>query len=45
VGEAVTEVGPYAVDTASGVERTGGEKDPGKVREFVSQATGAALSG
>jgi phosphoribosylanthranilate isomerase len=44
VGEAVTEVQPYAVDTASGVERDGGRKDPEKVREFVQHAKEAELS-
>lgn len=44
VSEAVTEVQPYAVDTASGVEREGGEKDPAKVRQFVNRAKEAALS-
>lgn len=44
VSEAVTEVQPYGVDTASGVERNGGEKDPAKVQQFVNRAKEAALS-
>lgn len=42
VGEAVERVQPYAVDTASGVERAGGEKDHEAVRAFVRAATEAA---
>ena len=36
VGDAVRQVHPYAVDTASGVE-TGGKRDPWKVRRFIRQ--------
>lgn len=39
VAEAVATVEPFAVDVASGVERTGGEKDHDAVREFVANAT------
>ncbi|MGB9965057.1 phosphoribosylanthranilate isomerase [Halobacterium hubeiense] len=39
VAEAVATVDPFAVDVASGVERTGGEKDHGAVRRFVANAT------
>ena len=39
VAEAVEIVQPYAVDVASGVERTGGEKDHEAVRAFVANAT------
>ncbi|MCG1003781.1 MULTISPECIES: phosphoribosylanthranilate isomerase [Halobacterium] len=40
VAEAVATVDPFAVDVASGVERTGGEKDHDAVRRFVANATG-----
>lgn len=40
VADAVESVDPYAVDVASGVERTGGVKDPEAVRAFVSAAHG-----
>lgn len=38
VSEGVTQVSPFAVDVASGVEREGGTKDPEAVRAFVSRA-------
>ena len=38
VAEAVATVDPYAVDVASGVERTGGEKDHDAVHVFVDAA-------
>ena len=41
VAEAVDAVDPYAVDVASGVERTGGRKDRDAVRAFVANALGA----
>lgn len=42
VRAAVGTVNPYAVDVASGVERTGGVKDHDAVRAFVREAGGAA---
>lgn len=39
VAEAVATVDPFAVDVASGVETTGGEKDHDAVRLFVANAT------
>jgi phosphoribosylanthranilate isomerase len=41
VAEAVETVGPYAVDVASGVERTGGQKDHDAVTRFVRAASEA----
>ncbi|MFB6116960.1 phosphoribosylanthranilate isomerase [Halosegnis sp.] len=41
VREAIAVVEPYAVDTASGVEREGGVKDHDAVRAFVERAQGA----
>ena len=41
VARAVEAVDPYAVDVASGVEATGGEKDPEAVRAFVETAHSA----
>ena len=40
VAEAVETVDPFGVDTASGVERAGGEKDHDAVAAFVDRATG-----
>jgi phosphoribosylanthranilate isomerase len=45
VATAVETVGPYAVDTASGVEATAGRKDHDAMNRFVRRATGAARSG
>jgi phosphoribosylanthranilate isomerase len=45
VGTAVETVSPYAVDTASGVEREGGVKDRDAMRVFVARATGASAGG
>ncbi len=42
VAAAVETVGPYGVDTASGVERAGGLKDHDAVRSFVANARGAS---
>lgn len=41
VGEAIRRVRPAAVDTASGVERSPGLKDPDKIARFVSAARAA----
>ena len=38
VAEAVATVDPFAVDVASGVESSGGVKDPGAVEAFVANA-------
>lgn len=38
VADAVRLVKPYAVDTASGVESSPGQKDPRRVREFIENA-------
>jgi phosphoribosylanthranilate isomerase len=40
VRDAVEQVDPYAVDTASGVEREGGVKDHDSLRTFVARARG-----
>ncbi|HLY50348.1 MAG TPA: phosphoribosylanthranilate isomerase [Solirubrobacteraceae bacterium] len=37
VAEAISVVGPYAVDVASGVEREPGVKDPGKLEAFMQE--------
>jgi phosphoribosylanthranilate isomerase len=42
VGEAITVVRPYAVDVASGVERSPGRKDREKLRAFSAAVIGAA---
>jgi phosphoribosylanthranilate isomerase len=38
VGEAIAQVGPYAVDVCSGVERVPGRKDLRKLRAFIDAA-------
>jgi phosphoribosylanthranilate isomerase len=38
VGEAIRRVRPYAVDVATGVERSPGIKDPEKMRAFITAA-------
>ena len=45
VAEAVETVRPFAVDVASGVERTGGRKDHDAVDAFVANATAADGTG
>ena len=42
VREAISTVGPYAVDVCSGVEDTPGRKDAAKVRAFVKRAKSMA---
>jgi phosphoribosylanthranilate isomerase len=44
VSEAIETVEPFAVDTASGVEREGGLKDQEAVRAFVANARGKEVS-
>jgi len=44
VGDAVETVRPFAVDTATGVERTGGRKDHDAVGRFVRSATRREVS-
>ena len=41
VGEVVRRLRPYGVDVASGVERSPGVKDHGKIQEFVRRAKAA----
>jgi phosphoribosylanthranilate isomerase len=41
VGGVVAAVRPFAVDVASGVERTPGVKDHGKIEEFIRRAKAA----
>ena len=43
VGEAVSTVGPFGVDTASGVEASGGIKDHDAVQAFVENAGSAEV--
>lgn len=38
VCDAIKELNPYGVDTASGVESSPGKKDHNKIREFISNA-------
>lgn len=45
VETAIETVNPYAVDTASGVERNGGIKDHEAIEQFLARATGVAVPG
>jgi phosphoribosylanthranilate isomerase len=45
VAGAIEAVRPFAVDVASGVERSPGRKDAGKLRRFVQAASGAVTVG
>lgn len=45
VGKAVKQVQPYAVDVASGVEKSPGKKDHDQLRAFVNNARSAWKSG
>lgn len=40
VRKAISKVSPFAVDVSSGVEKTPGRKDHGKVKAFISEAKG-----
>jgi phosphoribosylanthranilate isomerase len=42
VGEAMRAVAPYAVDTASGTERSPGHKDPARLRAFFGAVRAAS---
>lgn len=42
VGDAVAQVGPYAVDTASGVEDAPGRKNHERIRDFIRNAKASA---
>lgn len=45
VGAAIDAVGPFGVDTASGVERAGGKKDHDAVDAFVARARNPGVAG
>jgi len=45
VADAIAAVGPYAVDVASGVERSPGHKDPSKLVAFADAVRGAVPVG
>jgi phosphoribosylanthranilate isomerase len=42
VADAIATVRPFAVDVASGVERTPGRKDPDKLQTFAEAVTSTA---
>ena len=44
VADAIAATGPFAVDVASGTERSPGVKDPDKLRAFHDAVRGAALA-
>ena len=44
VAQAITQLQPYGVDVASGVEQTPGMKDPEKLRQFLQAARGRDLT-
>jgi phosphoribosylanthranilate isomerase len=44
VADAITQVRPYAVDTAGGVESEPGKKDHERIRSFIENAKRASLS-
>lgn len=44
VEQAVLEVAPYGIDTASGVESAPGRKDPNLVKAFIARARRASLA-
>jgi phosphoribosylanthranilate isomerase len=37
VGEAITQVRPFAVDVSSGIEEAPGKKDPGRMAAFINR--------
>jgi phosphoribosylanthranilate isomerase len=45
VAQAIAQVRPYAVDTASGTEAAPGHKDPQKLRDFIAAAGGPGPGG
>lgn len=45
VAEAIAAVGPFAVDVASGIERSPGHKDPRKLRAFAAAVRSAVPVG